>query len=70
MSIYDKAMVQSCDVYFYEAARRLGIDPLADVCHDFGLGISPRPADVGGGRGPHSLDGGGRPGARRGLAAG
>jgi len=35
---YDKALVQSCDVYFYEAARRLGIDPLSDVCHDFGLG--------------------------------
>lgn len=36
---YDKALVQSCDVYFYEAARRLGIDPLADVCENFGLGI-------------------------------
>jgi penicillin-binding protein 2 len=35
---YDKAIVQSCDVYFYEAAKRLGIDPLAETCHDFGLG--------------------------------
>ncbi|MEL7460511.1 MAG: penicillin-binding protein 2 [Pseudomonadota bacterium] len=35
---YDKAIVQSCDVYFYEAAKRLGIDPLAELCHEFGLG--------------------------------
>ena len=35
---YDKAIVQSCDVYFYEAAKRLGIDPLADMCREFGLG--------------------------------
>lgn len=35
---FDKAIVQSCDVYFYEAAKRLGIDPLAEMCHEFGLG--------------------------------
>jgi len=35
---YDKAVVQSCDVYFYEAARRMGIDPVAEVCYDFGFG--------------------------------
>lgn len=35
---FDKAIVQSCDVYFYEAAKRLGIDPLADLCREFGLG--------------------------------
>ncbi|MEM9970150.1 MAG: penicillin-binding protein 2 [Pseudomonadota bacterium] len=34
----DDAMTQSCDVYFYEAAHRTGIDPLADLCHKFGLG--------------------------------
>ncbi|QMU58328.1 MAG: penicillin-binding protein 2 [Boseongicola sp.] len=34
----DKAITQSCDVYFYEAANRTGIDPLADLCHEFGLG--------------------------------
>ena len=33
------ALMQSCDVYFYEAAQRLGIDRLADMCHAFGLGI-------------------------------
>ena len=35
---YDKALVQSCDVYFYEAAKRVGIDPMAEVCTEFGLG--------------------------------
>lgn len=34
----DKAMTQSCDVYFYEAAQRTGIDRLAELCHEFGLG--------------------------------
>lgn len=28
----------SCDVYFYELARRLGPDRLAETCHKFGLG--------------------------------
>ncbi|MEL7026876.1 MAG: penicillin-binding protein 2 [Pseudomonadota bacterium] len=35
---YDKAIVQSCDVYFYEASKRLGIDPIAELCGEFGLG--------------------------------
>ena len=28
----------SCDVYFYEVARRVGIDRIADMAHRFGLG--------------------------------
>jgi penicillin-binding protein 2 len=28
----------SCDVYFYEVARRLGIDKMADAAHSLGLG--------------------------------
>ena len=34
----DDAITQSCDVYFYEAAQRTGIDRLAALCHEFGLG--------------------------------
>ncbi|HEY8290035.1 MAG TPA: penicillin-binding protein 2, partial [Acetobacteraceae bacterium] len=29
----------SCDVYFYEAARRTGIDTIAAMAHRFGLGV-------------------------------
>jgi len=29
----------SCDVFFYEVARRTGIDRIADMAHTFGLGI-------------------------------
>lgn len=32
------AIVQSCDVYFYEAGRRVGIDRLADYAFRYGLG--------------------------------
>jgi len=32
------ALKKSCDVYFYEVARRLGIDRLADTASKFGLG--------------------------------
>ncbi len=28
----------SCDVYFYDVARRVGIDPIADMARRFGLG--------------------------------
>jgi len=28
----------SCDVYFYDLARRIGIDPIADMARRFGLG--------------------------------
>ena len=32
------AIKQSCDIYFYEVARRLGIDRLSDTAKQFGLG--------------------------------
>lgn len=32
------AIVQSCDVFFYEAGRRVGIDRLADYAFRYGLG--------------------------------
>ncbi|MCG6883167.1 MAG: penicillin-binding protein 2 [Silicimonas sp.] len=35
---FNNALMQSCDVYFYEAANRVGVDRLADLCHEFGLG--------------------------------
>ena len=38
----EEAITQSCDVYFYEASKRLadrfGIEALSDLCHEFGLG--------------------------------
>ncbi|MXQ09533.1 penicillin-binding protein 2 [Alphaproteobacteria bacterium GH1-50] len=34
----NNALTQSCDVYFYEAAQRMGIDRLSELCHEFGLG--------------------------------
>ncbi|MEO9823213.1 MAG: penicillin-binding protein 2 [Paracoccaceae bacterium] len=34
----DDAITQSCDVYFYEAAQRVGVDRLAELCREFGLG--------------------------------
>ena len=33
-----RAIVESCDVYFYEIAKNLGIDILAKYASDFGLG--------------------------------
>ncbi len=33
-----QAIEQSCDVYFYDLARRLGIDPIAEMARRFGLG--------------------------------
>jgi len=33
-----RALVQSCDVYFYNLGRRLGIDRIAKWSHRFGLG--------------------------------
>jgi len=35
-----KAIKESCDVYFYEVARRLGIDRLSVTAREFGLGKS------------------------------
>ena len=32
------AIAESCDVYFYDLARRLGIDPMHDYLAPFGLG--------------------------------
>lgn len=32
------ALTESCDVYFYEVARRVGIDKIAEVSRRFGLG--------------------------------
>lgn len=34
----DKALVQSCDVYFYDLAKRLGIDRIHSYLSHFGLG--------------------------------
>jgi len=33
------AIAQSCDVYFYEMARRTGMDKIAAMLHRFGLGV-------------------------------
>ncbi len=33
-----EAMKQSCDIYFYEVARRLGVDKLSETAKKFGLG--------------------------------
>ena len=33
-----QALGQSCDVYFYDLARRVGIDAIAAMAHRFGLG--------------------------------
>ncbi len=33
-----EAIRQSCDVYFYDISRRIGIDRIAAMCHRFGLG--------------------------------
>lgn len=32
------SLAQSCDVFFYDCARRLGVDRLAEMCQRFGLG--------------------------------
>ncbi|NOZ25829.1 MAG: penicillin-binding protein 2 [Nitrospirae bacterium] len=36
-----KAMVESCDVYFYEIGRLLGMDRIAKYANALGLGIAP-----------------------------
>ena len=38
------AIAQSCDIYFYEMARRLGYDAIAPVARALGLGAEIRPA--------------------------
>jgi penicillin-binding protein 2 len=35
----DKSLVQSCDVFYYEVAKRTGIDKIAEIANRFGLGI-------------------------------
>ncbi len=35
----EQAVVQSCDVYFYTAGKRLGIDRIAETANKFGLGL-------------------------------
>ena len=44
------AIKQSCDVFFYETARRLGIDRLAAMAHRFGFG-QPLGLEISGERG-------------------
>lgn len=34
----NKALAESCDVYFYKAGNQLGIDPIASYARQFGLG--------------------------------
>src|SRR5439155_1628050 len=34
-----KAIVESCDVFFYQAGRRLGVDGIAEYAHRLGLGL-------------------------------
>lgn len=34
-----RALVESCDIYFYNMGRRLGIDRIADYSKKFGLGV-------------------------------
>lgn len=38
-----RGIIQSCDVYFYDLALKLGIDKIAEVCNEFGLGV---PVDI------------------------
>ena len=33
-----KGIQRSCDVYFYEVARKLGVDRLSETAKKFGLG--------------------------------
>jgi len=49
MHLHD-AIKKSCDVFFYETARRTGIDRLATMAHRFGFG-SPLGLDIPGERG-------------------
>ncbi|MCR9214541.1 MAG: penicillin-binding protein 2 [Proteobacteria bacterium] len=34
----EQAIAQSCDVYFYDIARKVGVDRIAEMSHRFGLG--------------------------------
>jgi penicillin-binding protein 2 len=35
---YRSAIAQSCDTFFYTVGRKIGIENIASVCHEFGLG--------------------------------
>jgi penicillin-binding protein 2 len=35
----DKSLVQSCDVYYYDIAQRVGIDKISEMANKLGLGI-------------------------------
>lgn len=37
-----RALVESCDVYFYKLGRRLGVDKIAEYAKMCGLGITPK----------------------------
>jgi penicillin-binding protein 2 len=37
VNMYD-ALKYSCDVFFYDTSRRIGIDAIAEMSHEFGLG--------------------------------
>lgn len=34
----ENAISQSCDIYFYDIARKVGVDKIAEMAHRFGLG--------------------------------
>ncbi len=38
MSRWPEALKHSCDVYFYDVAKRVGIDAIAETARKFGLG--------------------------------
>ena len=44
------AMRESCDVWFYDVARKIGVDKIAEACHKLGLG-TPTGIDLLGERG-------------------
>jgi penicillin-binding protein 2 len=35
----NKSLVESCDVYYYDVAQRVGIDRISEVANQFGLGV-------------------------------
>ncbi len=40
MNLHD-GLKKSCDIYFYDIAKRIGIDRLAEVARKFGIGVLP-----------------------------
>jgi penicillin-binding protein 2 len=45
-----QGLINSCDVYFYDVAHRVGVDKIADMCRRFGLG-APTGLDIPGEKG-------------------